>query len=521
MFSDIGFLFRIDKNKNSKMTLKENNLHWLEYPVLLLLLGLAAYLRLTHLENNPAWFADEGVHLDIARHLSDGKIQFMAVTGSHLLFARLPLFELLLSTCVSIFNYDLLTLRSLTASLGVLTVVILWWVTRNLSQDRILALLAAGVLAIYPQAILYSRFGFSYNLIAPFVLLMLWGLSNYWDEPTLKWGVVAGVAVGIGTISDIVMFVFLLPLLGMIGYRCWRHLPGIVFLTFMPFAAYSIFMLATAPDYFVFDAQYTFNRVSLPLAQQMTNFSYNYTLLLTQEAWFFAALVGLFLIPSLRVSLFLFLWMVLAVGRVAALYGLNFYYLIPLMPLIALGVASLIRVGGAYILTQFRNGIGLLLVILLIIAPIWMILDQNFQNMRGRWSTQIDDFLIDGKSARAVAVFIHQCTEKEDRVIVSPAIGWLIERNITDFPMGAATLEGNEISVWGEITLPKARFHHDPRYTQAKYVVVDNLWLHWGVQNVEGVAAMLKEVETWPMVFQSGEIRVYENPAIPQLRSDC
>jgi hypothetical protein len=43
-------------------------------------------------------------------------------------------------------------------------------------------------------------------------------------------------------------------------------------------------------------------------------------------------------------------------------------------------------------------------------------------------------------------------------------------------------------------------------------VIVDNLWQNWAVWNVPGATDVLREVETWPLAFEAGEIKVYENP---------
>jgi 4-amino-4-deoxy-L-arabinose transferase-like glycosyltransferase len=134
---------------------------------LCLILLLAACLRLSHLRDNPAWFTDEATHLDIAHHVLEGRWQYLAVTDSVLYFARPPLFELILAGLIDRFGYDILTLRAFTGILGVITVGLLWFVTRSLSHNPGLGLLAAALLAIYPHAVLYSRFGFSYNLLAP------------------------------------------------------------------------------------------------------------------------------------------------------------------------------------------------------------------------------------------------------------------------------------------------------------------------------------------------------------------
>ncbi len=58
---------------------------------LLLILALAAYLRLVNLADNPGWYTDEGTHLDIAQNLLEGRAQYLAVSQPTLLFAKLSL----------------------------------------------------------------------------------------------------------------------------------------------------------------------------------------------------------------------------------------------------------------------------------------------------------------------------------------------------------------------------------------------------------------------------------------------
>ena len=71
-----------------------------ELILMVLILGLATFLRLANLADNPGWYTDEGTHLNIAANLLDGRVQYMAVGESTLLFARLPLFETILAGLV-------------------------------------------------------------------------------------------------------------------------------------------------------------------------------------------------------------------------------------------------------------------------------------------------------------------------------------------------------------------------------------------------------------------------------------
>jgi hypothetical protein len=62
---------------------------WLEAGALCAILGLAAYLRLANLPDNPGWFTDEGTHLNIAQHLAQGEVRYFALNQSTLLAAGL------------------------------------------------------------------------------------------------------------------------------------------------------------------------------------------------------------------------------------------------------------------------------------------------------------------------------------------------------------------------------------------------------------------------------------------------
>lgn len=69
----------------------------LEGFVLILIFAFAAYLRLANLADNPGWYTDEGANLLMAQELSEGRMQYMAIHRSILLFARMPLFEWMLA----------------------------------------------------------------------------------------------------------------------------------------------------------------------------------------------------------------------------------------------------------------------------------------------------------------------------------------------------------------------------------------------------------------------------------------
>jgi len=59
--------------------------------------------------------------------------------------------------------------------------------------------------------------------------------------------------------------------------------------------------------------------------------------------------------------------------------------------------------------------------------------------------------------------------------------------------------------------LPAERQIFDADYRLACFVVVDKLWHNWAQFNVPGVAQMMQDVAAWPLVFESGDVQVYEN----------
>jgi 4-amino-4-deoxy-L-arabinose transferase-like glycosyltransferase len=518
---------------------------WLEIFILVFILALAAYFRLTNLPNNPGWYTDETTHVDIARHLLHGRVQYLAINQSMMLVGRPPLFHLLLAGLFRLFGADIAVLRAFTGALGVISVALLYWVARRAAGERTFALLAALMLAIYPNAVLYSRFGFSYNLLAPLVLLMMLGLWEYLQTPPpgpllefregeecssivrgRGWLALAALAVGVGATSDLLMMTFAAPFVLVVLAKRWRDLLWSLPLMALPFGLYSLWMLASAPRAFLFDLQFTFARLgAIPLKDQLPNVALNYTVLISQDFWMLSGVIGLFLLRPARgqrLSLLVFLLPLVLLGRTAALYSLSFYYMIALLPLVALGAAALARYGAPYVFCIVCAGleaaqrplaiIGAGLVpLLVVVAPLLTSTALLVGQVTGYWNTAIEPFLIDADDARQAAEYVNARTSADDVVIGSPPLAWLFEANAADFQMAVAAT--GESTVHFPPDVPADRFAFDPRYTRARFVVVDNLWRNWGAVHIPGVLRMLREVEAWPLVFEAGAIQVYRNPA--------
>lgn len=511
------------------------DLRFFEVVALCLILALAAYLRLANVIDNPGWYTDEGAHLDIAQNLLRGRVQYLAITQSTLMFAKLPLFELLLAGLLGSVGQAIEpmagigTLRALTGALGVVSVGLLYWIVRQTQRGRdpALALLSALMLAIYPQAVVYSRFGFSYNLLTPLVLLAGLGCWEYSNTARHRWLVLTASAIGLGGVSDLWMFTLVAPLALVVLKRNWRDLLWSLGLVLLPFGLYAAVMLATAPQAFLFDLNFTLFRLSkLSLPAQVRTLVTNYATLVFQDAWIALGLVGLFLLRPVRLqrlSLLLFLLPILILGRTTALYSLGFYYMIPLLPFVGLGVAALLRYGVPYVWQSVHSTVAAIsesrarlgnrayfaapLLLLIVATPFAASLAFTLEQVQTGFHTQIDPFLIDPDHARLATEFVSRHAAPDDVVVASPTLAWLVEANVTDVQM--ATVVVGYAAPDLPTNIPTDRFDFDPDYRRARFVIVDNLWHNWAVWNVPGAPEVLREVQEWPLAFEAGEIKVY------------
>jgi hypothetical protein len=154
--------------------------------------------------------------------------------------------------------------------------------------------------------------------------------------------------------------------------------------------------------------------------------------------------------------------------------------------------------------------VAALAVIMIVVAP--LILSTGFivAQIQSRLPTIMDELLIDPQAARAAAEFINRETSETDLVIVSPGWSWLLHSNVADFQQAVAA-DGHATPHFpGDI--PPDRFAFDPRATNAKFVAIDNVWRNWAASRIPEVAAMMRQVEQWPLVLHVGDIKVYRNP---------
>ena len=511
-----------------------------EIIILILILVIAAYLRFLNIADNPGWYSDEGTLVEVAQNLTEGKFQYLAINKSTLIVARLPLFPSILALIFSFVEYGITPLRYLSAGLGVVTIGLLYWVVIKINEEEnvLLALTAAFFLAIYPPAILYSRLGFSYNLLAPLVVILLWLLYKYLQSSKLKWILISGFVVGLGSISDLMMFTFAPVIALIVLYKRWKDLFLALGITFLPFAVYCLVMFLSQGDAFIYDFNFTFFRLGeIPLIAQYPSIVFNYAALIFKDYWWTMAVIGLFLLSEERLkylALLLFFIPVFMLARTASLPGLGLYYLSPLFPLIAFGAAALIVQGTPYAIGILKKGLEIfmdqfdfwkkfekiinlsvfigvsLILFLIVISPFVITLALGAYQAQTSLRPEISPVLVNVNDAQNSIDYVNGNVAKEDLVLASPAIAWAIESNAADFQMAVASKGGDTKHLPNDI--PQDRFSFDPDYEKAAYIIIDPIWINWAVPNMVEVELMVENVKEWPLVYSSGQIEVYQNP---------
>src|SRR5262249_24468986 len=144
----------------------------------------------------PPIYPDEAGQLDVAYSLLHGDFSAGLFTSSFL--PRLPLPLVVIYIAAAIGAWNLVAVRACTVGAALLSLVLLW---RLLPRDpRHPALVASClVLAIYPPAIYFSRWGFTYNFLAPTFLFVLQQGIEYGESarPASFRKLAGGVAVAL------------------------------------------------------------------------------------------------------------------------------------------------------------------------------------------------------------------------------------------------------------------------------------------------------------------------------------
>lgn len=517
-----------------------------EAAILATILALAAFLRLNNLPTNPGWYSDEGTLLNIASNLSQGRSQYLALEGSTLLAARMPIFPLLMSFFVENGSDDIGRLRTATALMGVASVGLLYLLLRRAlgREGWVYAALSAGLLAIYPRAVLYSRIGFSYNLLVPLALITAFALWEYLRTGRRGWLIVAAGTTGIGVLSDIVMAAYFLPLLIVVAYRKPSDLSLCLVGLLAPGLAYGATGFALDPQAFLYDARFTASRLSaVPLVAQFPIAAFGIASLMESDPWIALGIAGLLALHNrrlLRLSILMSLLPLLLLARsTTGLASLGAYYILPILPFVLIGVARLLVLGAQRIVSivddalrdlenrwkirdllkgrdwgwrRLRAAVAAVVLFLLLLGPPAISTMRLVAQVRLGFNTAIDYVLVSPSDALAAGEFVNDHAAATDLVIASPALAWYLNTRVADFQQAIA-FQGGKTEHFPQ-DIPPERFAYPAGFEDACLVVTDRIWWNWAAKVMPEVRASLERIDDWPRIFEQGEFVIFANPEV-------
>lgn len=504
-----------------------------EMVVVLSILALAGFLRINKYSVEPGWYNDEGTIINIATNLIQGKLGYLGINDSFLIASRQPLFVLILAFLFKLFGNGMTTLRIFTGILGVINTLLVYLAVRK--ENKSLAVIAGLWFAVLPDAVLYSRIGFSYNLEATFVLLAFWAALHYLEKGSRRFVFFCSLALGLAFLTELAALAFLPVLLIFVLWKKWKDIFLSLGVYISPFIAYSVVMFMMAPGAYLFDLDFIFCRVtSLAGYLRVILFARN-MIELTASVLLYLGMAGIFFCshPRLKKTLALFTIVALIViGTSRGLSGLSRYQLIPLFPFISVGLGALTvktakvfqrfgRLVMASLMDRFRffkkpqigkalyaltNGFLILTFLLIPLAG--YLINTSTDQFNGQYAEQLGDFLIDTDEGQAAVDYINQYAGTDDVILASPALAWAIKGNVTDYVIAMAH-NGLETSFY-PADFPKERMDFDPDISNVNYVIVDNIWLNWGeVFNPDLVHLRSLAIEGL-VVFQTEHITIYK-----------
>ncbi len=222
---------------------------------LLLLVALAAALRLYHLGTLPA-----GLHHDEA---SNGMLALRILAGEYPVFfsaytGKEALYMYLVALAIGVFGQTVLAIRLPAALAGVALVPALFLAGRRVVGERG-ALLAAGAAACAPWLLHMHRIGFRASLLPLLLTLWVWLLLRSLDENSRRDWIAAGLLLGLTAYTYTAARLVPLLVFSFVGYlalwqrpllrRCWRGLAAMLLVAALVVMPLVLHFLHTPADW--------------------------------------------------------------------------------------------------------------------------------------------------------------------------------------------------------------------------------------------------------------------------------
>lgn len=141
--------------------------------LLILILLLAAFLRLYRISDYMTFLGDEGRDVLVAKHILEGDLTLLGPRASAGDFFLGPVYYYMIAPWLWLFQYDPVGPAVMVALLGVATVWLTYFVGKRFFNEKA-GLFAAALYAVSPVIITYSRSSWNPNVLPFFALLLMY-----------------------------------------------------------------------------------------------------------------------------------------------------------------------------------------------------------------------------------------------------------------------------------------------------------------------------------------------------------
>jgi 4-amino-4-deoxy-L-arabinose transferase-like glycosyltransferase len=192
-------VIKISRSKTSHLTLQEiqNNMKKkLPLIFLILILFLAAFLRLYHISDYMTFLGDEGRDVLVAKDMLEGHLTLLGPRSSAGDFFMGPAYYYMITPFLWLFRLDPVGPAVMVALFGIATVFLVYFVGKKFFDERT-GLFAAALYTVSPIVISYSHSSWNPNVLPFFSLLMIYMLYKGVETKLWKYFVIAGFLLGI------------------------------------------------------------------------------------------------------------------------------------------------------------------------------------------------------------------------------------------------------------------------------------------------------------------------------------
>ena len=174
-----------------KLWIKKNPV---EFVFLLVIVILAAFLRLYRISDYMTFLGDEGRDAIIVRRLLVNFDPILIGPGTSIGNMYLgPLYYYMMAPALLLAGYSPAGPAVQIALLGVATVGFIWYVGRQWF-GRVAGLTSAFLYSLSPVVIYYSRSSWNPNIMPFFALLCIWATWQFFKNDKFRWIIVAGIS---------------------------------------------------------------------------------------------------------------------------------------------------------------------------------------------------------------------------------------------------------------------------------------------------------------------------------------